>query len=69
MYDPRAIIDNLRRLLAGDEPVAMRPWYRGFKGRIDIDEGDKSYRVSGGTHATLTTSCHLADVFAQRGSS
>lgn len=47
MYDPRFIIDNLRRLIAGEEIVPMHPWYRGFNGKIEIDEGDKSYRVSG----------------------
>ncbi|KAG1697692.1 DNA topoisomerase 2-alpha [Nymphon striatum] len=34
-YDPREIIRNLKRLLAGDEPIPMNPWYKNFKGTIE----------------------------------
>lgn len=33
-YNPRDIIDNLRRMLRGDPQVDMLPYYRGFKGNI-----------------------------------
>lgn len=38
-YDPREIISNLKRLMAGEQPQKMLPWYKGFKGTIEeIDE-------------------------------
>ncbi|GJX55363.1 DNA topoisomerase 2-like protein isoform X2 [Tanacetum coccineum] len=33
-YNPRDIIANLIRLLEGEAMLAMLPWYRGFKGKI-----------------------------------
>ncbi|GJT10233.1 DNA topoisomerase 2 [Tanacetum coccineum] len=33
-YNPRDVIANLKRLLAGDDMVSMLPWYKAFKGDI-----------------------------------
>ena len=33
-YNPRDIVDNLKRMLAGEEPIAMHPWYKDFTGTI-----------------------------------
>ena len=44
-YNPRDIVANLRRLIDGEDLVQMHPWYRGFKGSIDLI-GDK-YKVCG----------------------
>jgi DNA topoisomerase-2 len=30
-YNPRIIVDNIKRLMAGEEQYEMVPWYRGFK--------------------------------------
>ena len=38
-YNPRDLIANLRLVLRGAEPVAMVPWYRGFKGNVKAIEG------------------------------
>lgn len=49
-YNPEDIVDNLRRLLEGEEPVPMKPWYRGFTGTIEEVPGKtsgKSYQVTG----------------------
>lgn len=32
---PSAQVANLRRMLDGEQPEAMKPWYRGFKGTIE----------------------------------
>jgi DNA topoisomerase-2 len=45
-YNPIDIVDNLRRLMRGEEPVRMSPWFRGFKGSIERIEQDK-YKISG----------------------
>ncbi|XP_026192952.1 DNA topoisomerase 2 [Cyclospora cayetanensis] len=34
-FNPRDIIANLKRFIAGEEMVRMKPWYRGFKGVIE----------------------------------
>ncbi|XP_065222595.1 DNA topoisomerase 2-like [Planococcus citri] len=34
-YNPREIIDNLQRMIRGDEPVPMKPWYKNFLGEIE----------------------------------
>lgn len=39
-------MDNLRRLMAGEEMVPMMPWWRGFKGTIK-KVGDHKYDVTG----------------------
>ncbi|CAL8463907.1 g3442 [Coccomyxa elongata] len=49
-YNPRDIVANLRRLLAGEEVVPMQPWYNGFKGTIQetpSKTAGKSYNVHG----------------------
>lgn len=38
-YNPRDLISNLRLMLRGEAPVAMTPWYRGFKGNVRAIEG------------------------------
>lgn len=30
-YNPRDVVDNIRRLMHGEPQVPMHPWYRGFK--------------------------------------
>lgn len=45
-YNPHEIVANIRRRMAGEEVVPMKPWYRGFTG--DIDEvAPGRFKVSG----------------------
>ncbi|XP_045766849.1 DNA topoisomerase 2-like isoform X1 [Maniola jurtina] len=44
-YNPRDIVANLRRMLDGEDPVPMHPWYKNFRGTIE-GFGDK-YVISG----------------------
>jgi DNA topoisomerase-2 len=49
-YNPRDIVANLRHLMAGEEPEAMQPWYRGFQGSIvevPTKTSGRSYQCSG----------------------
>ena len=48
-YNPRDVIANLRRMIAGEQPVDMQPWYRGFKGSVAAKTGRDSnnFVVSG----------------------
>ncbi|KAF7726958.1 DNA topoisomerase 2 [Apophysomyces ossiformis] len=45
-YNPRDLVDNIIRLMNGEELVPMKPWFRGFKGDI-IPNGSGKYTVNG----------------------
>ena len=40
-YNPKDCIKNIKRLIKGKEPKKMHPWYRGFKGTIEEEEGGR----------------------------
>ena len=49
-FNPRDIVANLRRLLLGEDPVPMQPWYKNFKGTIQevpTKTAGKSYACNG----------------------
>lgn len=46
-YNPREIVANIRRLLAGEAQVPMHPWYAGFVGTITPETDKKRYKVDG----------------------
>jgi DNA topoisomerase-2 len=61
-YNPRDIVANLRRLLAGEEVVTMQPWYRGFRGTIQetpSKTAGKSYSVYGTVAQVRSLPGHL----------
>ncbi|RSH87226.1 DNA topoisomerase 2 [Saitozyma podzolica] len=35
-YNPVDIVDNLRRMMKGEEPEKMNPWFRGFKDKYKV---------------------------------
>ncbi|CAD6888959.1 unnamed protein product [Tilletia controversa] len=45
-YNPKDIIANLRRRMAGEDLVPMTPWFRGFTGTIERTAPDK-FKCSG----------------------
>ena len=40
-YNPREIVSNLKRMIRGDEPRPMIPWFKNFKGSIEEIEAQK----------------------------
>jgi DNA topoisomerase-2 len=38
-FNPDDIKENIKRVLGGEELVPMKPWFRGFKGKVYKDEG------------------------------
>lgn len=46
-FNPKDIIDNIRRLLKGEEVQPMIPWYRGFTGPIETTDKPGRFKVSG----------------------
>ena len=45
-YNPEDIVNNIRRLMNGEEQQSMSPWYRGYKGAIERVSDDK-FKVTG----------------------
>ncbi|KAI0261566.1 hypothetical protein BGY98DRAFT_1114604 [Russula aff. rugulosa BPL654] len=45
-YNPRDVVANIRRLMAGEKQEPMLPWWRGFKGTIK-KTGEHKYDVTG----------------------
>ncbi len=45
-YSPEDVVANLRRLMHGEAPVPMTPWYRGWTGRVEQTAPDR-YRFNG----------------------
>ena len=40
-FNPCDIKENINRILVGDEPAQMKPWFRGFKGKVFKDDNDQ----------------------------
>ena len=40
-YNPVEIVANLKRMMDGEQPQAMSPWYRDFKGSVTTKAKDK----------------------------
>ena len=38
-FNPEDIKENIQRMLGGETPVEMKPWFRGFKGKVFKDDG------------------------------
>ena len=38
-FNPKDIKDNIERMLSGEEPTEMKPWFKGFKGKVFKDDG------------------------------
>ena len=51
-FNPREIVDNLKRKINGGNFIKMHPWYKGFKGDIieDNKKGEGYYLVNGKFH-------------------
>ncbi|CAK96636.1 uncharacterized protein An08g08550 [Aspergillus niger] len=45
-YNPEDVVDNLKRLMNGEEIKPMQPWFRGFTGEVTSIGGDR-FKFSG----------------------
>lgn len=58
-FNPRDIVENVRRLLTGEQMVAMQPWYKNFTGLIEetaSKTSGKSYTCNGVISKVLISS-------------
>jgi DNA topoisomerase II len=46
-YNPREIVENLRRKIKGEPVEPMHPWFRGFSGSLEWDGSKSNYRIKG----------------------
>ena len=44
-YNPRDIVENIKRKLNGEDFTEMHPWYKGYNGNIDVIQ--KGYSIRG----------------------
>ncbi|RCN39976.1 DNA gyrase/topoisomerase IV, A subunit [Ancylostoma caninum] len=51
-YNPREICENMRKLIRGEQPKPMAPWFKGFRGTIE--QLDPSRYVCSGEVAVLS---------------
>lgn len=47
-YNPIEIVQNIKLLMEGKAAKPMKPWYRGFKGRIEESQSKPGYYVVSG---------------------
>lgn len=64
-YNPIDIVDNLRRMMKGEDPVRMTPWFRGFKGTIERTAEDK-YKVTGVLNKIDDTTVEITELPIRR---
>ncbi|XP_030076913.1 DNA topoisomerase 2-alpha [Microcaecilia unicolor] len=60
-YDPREIVNNIRRMLEGEEPLPMLPSYKNFKGTI-MDLGPNQYLISGEVCVLDATTIEISEL-------
>mmetsp|Transcript_3668 Transcript_3668/g.6797 ORF Transcript_3668/g.6797 Transcript_3668/m.6797 type:complete len:1519 (-) Transcript_3668:99-4655(-) len=66
-YDPREIIQNLRNMIAGSEPTTMHPYYKGFRGSIEMDTSKPgTYKVEGIIERTDDTTLVISELPLQK---
>nr|XP_033774214.1 DNA topoisomerase 2-alpha isoform X2 [Geotrypetes seraphini] len=60
-YDTREIVNNVRRMLEGEEPLPMLPSYKNFKGMI-LDLGPNQYLISGEVSVLNSTTIEISEL-------
>ncbi|KAI9436960.1 DNA topoisomerase II [Lactarius indigo] len=60
-YNPRDVVANIRRLMAGEEQEPMLPWWRGFKGTIK-KTGEHKYDVTGIARKVNDTTIEIVEL-------
>lgn len=62
-FNPRDIVANMQRMMRGEEPQLMMPWYAGFRGPIEAISHDyQRYKVSGIWRKTDETTLEITEL-------
>eukprot|EP00201_Polytomella_parva_P007132 CAMPEP_0175084448 /NCGR_PEP_ID=MMETSP0052_2-20121109/28066_1 /TAXON_ID=51329 ORGANISM="Polytomella parva, Strain SAG 63-3" /NCGR_SAMPLE_ID=MMETSP0052_2 /ASSEMBLY_ACC=CAM_ASM_000194 /LENGTH=1591 /DNA_ID=CAMNT_0016356255 /DNA_START=27 /DNA_END=4799 /DNA_ORIENTATION=- len=71
-FNPRDIVDNIKRLMAGEPQQPMHPWYRGFRGRMvelptkDVGKESRAYVCTGTAHVTEENRVEITELPVRR---
>ena len=60
-YDPREIVRNLKKMLAGEEAKPMTPWFKNFRGSIE-PLGHQRYVVNGEVASLSDTKVEITEL-------
>ncbi|XP_069733450.1 DNA topoisomerase 2-alpha [Phaenicophaeus curvirostris] len=60
-FDIREVVNNIRRLMDGEEPLPMLPSYKNFKGTID-ELGPNQYVISGEVSILNSTTIEITEL-------
>ena len=60
-YNPEEIVENLKRKMAGEDWLPMKPWFRGFKGEV-TDMGSDRFKFSGIIKQTGDTEVEITEL-------
>ncbi|KAL9109718.1 MAG: hypothetical protein Q9227_005587 [Pyrenula ochraceoflavens] len=60
-YNPVDIVENLKRMMDGQEPEAMQPWFRGFSGTVTEQEKNR-FKFSGVINQTSETEVEITEL-------
>ncbi|KAJ3035696.1 DNA topoisomerase 2 [Rhizophlyctis rosea] len=60
-YNPRDLVENIHRMMDGQKPWPIHPWYSGFKGTIEAMGVDK-YKISGIINKTDATTVEITEL-------
>ncbi|RXM31863.1 DNA topoisomerase 2-alpha [Acipenser ruthenus] len=63
-FDVREVINNVRRMLDGDEPLPMLPSYKSFKGTVQ-ELGPNQYLISGEVSVLDSTTIEISELPAK----
>lgn len=60
-FNPTDIVQNIRRLMAGEEMIPMTPWFKGWEGEIQPISQDK-FRVMGTIEQIDNTTLEISEI-------
>ncbi|MCJ1398050.1 DNA topoisomerase 2 [Xylographa trunciseda] len=60
-YNPEDIVENLKKMMEGQEPKPMTPWFRDFKGEV-TQMGPDRYKFSGIVKQTGDTEVEITEL-------
>ncbi|CAI5535699.1 unnamed protein product [Closterium sp. Naga37s-1] len=63
-FNPRDIVDNLKRLMKGEEMEPLHPWFRGFKGTVEhnSNKDGRNYIVTGTINKVSDTVLEITEL-------
>ena len=61
-YNHQDLIANIRKIMQGQEPDAMLPFYKGFQGQIELQDNQKACTVTGAYNVLSDTELEITEL-------